>query len=107
LPKFSKSQLSSTKILAQRSAVPAVASRIVSSSTDAKRKASLSHADKGRLLRTGKRSRRGPFNAVMDPAEFGAGSALLEVTEAVKESGKYNVWEEETELSTKVRVSRS
>lgn len=55
----------------------------------------------------GKRNVRGPFNAVMDPTEFGAGSALLEVTEAVKESGKYNVWEEETELATKVRVSPS
>ena len=36
--------------------------------------------------------RKGPFNAVMDPTEVGAGSALLEVSEAVKKSGTYDVW---------------
>lgn len=34
----------------------------------------------------------GPFNAVMDPTEIGAGSALLEVSEAAKKSGGYDVW---------------
>lgn len=43
----------------------------------------------------GKRMRRGPFNAVMDPTENGAGSALLELSEAAKQSGKYDVWGEE------------
>jgi nucleolar protein 53 len=65
----------------------------------------VSHADKTRLLRIGKRPRRGPFNAVMDPTEIGAGSAPLEVTEAVKESGKYDVWDSLTrvEHTSKVR----
>lgn len=52
----------------------------------------------------GKRNVRGPFNAVMDPTEFGAGSALLEVSEAAKASGTYNVWEVETELKNTVKV---
>jgi nucleolar protein 53 len=54
----------------------------------------------------GKRNRRGPFNAVMDPTEFGAGSAMLEVTEAVKESGKYDPWTTDTTEGTiaKVRI---
>ncbi|CAL1709723.1 unnamed protein product [Somion occarium] len=89
LPKFSTSQLTSAKILAQRSAVPAVVSRTTSSSTH-KRK--LTHEEKDRLLRMGKRMRKGPFNGVIDPTEMGAGSALLEVSEAVKASGGYDVW---------------
>ncbi|KAI0074340.1 P60-like protein [Panus rudis PR-1116 ss-1] len=96
LPKFSTSQLTSAKILAQRSAVPAVISRFTSfsnsASAAAKRKLNLSHEEKERLLRIGKKVRKGPFNAVMDPTEVGAGSALLEVTEAVKKSGTYDVW---------------
>ncbi|THH29824.1 hypothetical protein EUX98_g4375 [Antrodiella citrinella] len=36
--------------------------------------------------------RKGPFNSVIDPTEMGAGSALLEVSEAVKNSGDYDVW---------------
>jgi nucleolar protein 53 len=28
----------------------------------------------------------------MDPSEFGAGSAILEVSEAVKKSGGYDPW---------------
>lgn len=73
-------------------------------STKLKRKASVAHEDRARLLRMGKRNVRGPFNAVMDPTEFGAGSALLEVSEAAKASGTYNVWEEETELKNTVKV---
>ncbi|KAI0342370.1 P60-like protein [Trametopsis cervina] len=91
LPKVSFAQLTSTKILAQRSAVDAVPTRVTSS---LKRK-KLSHDEKERLLRIGKRPRKGPFNAIMDHTEAGAGSALLEMTEAVKQSGSYNVWEEE------------
>ncbi|KAJ7484552.1 hypothetical protein FB451DRAFT_87371 [Mycena latifolia] len=88
LPKFKSSELTSTKILAQRSAVPAVVSR----TTSKKRKSPLSTEDKTRLLRISKRPRRGPFNSVMDPTEFGAGSASLELSEAVKSSGAYDPW---------------
>lgn len=90
LPKFSTSLLTSTKVLAQRSAVPAIFSR-TNTNTPLKRKA-VTHDDKGRLLRIAKRMRKGPFNAVIDPTEFGAGSALLDLTEAVKKSGQYDVW---------------
>ena len=41
----------------------------------------------------GKRMRRGPFNAVVDPTETGEGSALLELSEAAKQSGQYNMWD--------------
>ncbi|KAG6867979.1 hypothetical protein C0993_008738 [Termitomyces sp. T159_Od127] len=78
------------KILSQRSAVPAVFSR--HSSAAPKRKALVSHEEKARLLRIGKRPRKGPFNSVIDPTEFGAGSAVLEISEAVKHSGTYDVW---------------
>jgi len=93
LPRFSPSQLTSTKILAQRSAVPAVFSR---PATAVKRKAgTLSNDEKARLLRVGKRMRKGPLNNYIDPTEFGAGSAILEVSEAVKNSGGYDVWAED------------
>ncbi|KAF7357047.1 Ribosome biogenesis protein NOP53 [Mycena venus] len=96
LPKFKASELTSTKILAQRSAVPAVVSR---TTTVKKRKSPLSSEDKNRLLRISKRPRKGPFNSVVDPTEFGAGSATLELSEAVKNSGAYDPWApaEETE----------
>ncbi|KAJ7272728.1 P60-like protein [Mycena haematopus] len=89
LPKFKASELTSTKILAQRSAVPAVLSR---TTTNKKRKSPLSSEDKTRLLRISKRPRKGPFNSVVDPTEFGAGSATLELSEAVKSSGAYDPW---------------
>ncbi|KAI0088209.1 ribosome biogenesis protein Nop53/GLTSCR2 [Irpex rosettiformis] len=92
-PKVSFSQLTSAKILAQRSAVPAVTTRATSSATLKRKK--LSHEEKDRLLRIGKRPRRGPFNVVMDHTVAGEGSAMMEVTEAVKNSGKYDVWQEE------------
>ncbi|KAJ7319259.1 ribosome biogenesis protein Nop53/GLTSCR2 [Mycena albidolilacea] len=88
LPKFKSSELTSTKILAQRSAVPAVTSRPAVK----KRKSPLSYEDKDRLLRISKRPRKGPFNSVVDPTEFGAGSAAFELTEAVKSSGAYDPW---------------
>ncbi|KAJ7678262.1 ribosome biogenesis protein Nop53/GLTSCR2 [Mycena polygramma] len=88
LPKYKASELTSTKILAQRSAVPAVVSR----TTGKKRKSPLSYEDKTRLLRISKRPRKGPFNTVVDPTEFGAGSASLELSEAVKSSGAYDPW---------------
>ncbi len=92
LPKFAKASLTSAKILAQRSAVPALLSRPSSTSTDTKRKR-LTHEEKDRLLRMGKRMRRGPFNVVVDPTETGEGSALLELSEAAKQSGQYNMWD--------------
>ena len=98
LPKFSKAQLTSTKILSQRSAVPAVSSR-------ATRKSPVSYQQKRRLLQIVRRPRRGPFNAIIDPTEVGAGSAPLDVSEAVKKSGQYDVWEEDIRMDIKVRLN--
>ncbi|PIL29159.1 hypothetical protein GSI_09208 [Ganoderma sinense ZZ0214-1] len=95
LPKFSDRVLTSTKILAQRSAVPAVFSRATSSSVSTskpeKRKA-VSHEEKGRLLRMGKKLRRGPLDAYVDPDQVGEGSAMLELSEAAKNAGSYDIW---------------
>lgn len=85
------SQLKSAKLLAQRSAIPAVFSR---HSHDKLKKTKLTHEEKARLLRIGKRKVKGPFNTYVDPSQLGAGSALLETTEAVKKSGTYDVWDE-------------
>ncbi|OAX36471.1 P60-like protein [Rhizopogon vinicolor AM-OR11-026] len=87
LPRYSKAELTATKILAQRSAVPAVFSRPTAPS-----RSKVSKADKERLLRIAKRPRKGPFNAVMDHTEFGAGSAAIDVSAAVKHSGSYDPW---------------
>ncbi|KAG5641248.1 hypothetical protein DXG03_005662 [Asterophora parasitica] len=92
LPRFSTSQLSSIKILAERSAVPAVFSRPSSTTASKKRKPLVSNEKKTRLLRIAKRPRKGPFNSVIDPTEFGAGSAIIELSEAVKNSGTYDAW---------------
>ena len=89
LPRYSKRQLTSTKILSQRSAVPAVVSR-ATKPCGAKK---VSQADKERLLRIAKRPRKGPFNAIMDPTEFGAGSAAIDVSHAVKHSGGHDLWD--------------
>ena len=94
-PKFSSSQLTSAKILAQRSAVPAVFSRPTASK---KRKAgSLSRDEKERLLKIAKRPRRGPFGAIMDPSSMQSGEGIVELSEAVKKSGSYDAWEEQEE----------
>ncbi|KAI0772923.1 P60-like protein [Trametes elegans] len=94
LPKYSERVLTSTKILSERSAVPAVFSRAAASAKPEKRKA-VSHEDKSRLLRMSKRLRKGPFNAYVDPNQVGEGSALLELSEAAKKAGEYDVWAEE------------
>jgi nucleolar protein 53 len=52
----------------------------------------LNREEKSRLLRIGKRFRRGPMNTVLDPTEFASGSAILELSEAVKRSGRYDPW---------------
>ncbi|KAF9225057.1 P60-like protein [Gyrodon lividus] len=87
LPRYSKSQLTTAKILSQRSAVPAVVSRATKSSQP-----KISRTDKERLLRIARRPRKGPFNAVMDPTQFGAGSAVIDVSHAVKASGGHDLW---------------
>jgi len=89
LPRFSRTALRSHQIISQRSAVPAVHAR--------PRKSLVSSREKERLLRIARKDRRGPLNSIVDPSEPGAGSALLEVTEAVKESGKYDMWSAEAD----------
>ena len=90
MPRYSAAQLTSAKILAQRSAVPAVFSR--TTTTTRKRKHGLSREEKDRLMRIAKRPRKGPFNSIMDPSEYTAGSGTVALSEAVKNSGKYDPW---------------
>jgi nucleolar protein 53 len=84
LPRFSRTALKSHQIIAQRSAVPAIHAR--------PRRSLLSPREKERLLRIARKNRRGPLNSIVDPSQPGAGSALLEVSEAVKKSGQYDMW---------------
>lgn len=84
--------------------MPAIFSRPTPTSNAEKRKALVSHEDKSRLLRMGKRLRKGPFNAYVDPKQVGEGSAMLELSEAAKKAGEYNVWEEEVAETIEVRV---
>ncbi|KAI9464053.1 tumor suppressor protein Gltscr2 [Lactarius psammicola] len=84
LPRFSRASLKSHQIITHRSAVPAVYAR--------PRKSLVSARDKERLLRIARKDRRGPLNSIVDPSQPGEGSALLEVSEAVKKSGQYDVW---------------
>ncbi|VDB96656.1 unnamed protein product [Peniophora sp. CBMAI 1063] len=88
LPKLSTRSLTAAKILAQRSAVPAVHSRSTPSSST---KQKLTRAEKERLLRIGKKDRKGPLNTLVDHTSQGEGSALLEVSHAAKQ-GTYDVW---------------
>ncbi|RPD61576.1 P60-like protein [Lentinus tigrinus ALCF2SS1-7] len=108
LPKFSERVLTSTKILSQRSAVPAVFSRTTDSAAKAgaKRKA-VTHDEKTRLLKMGKRLRRGPFDAFVDPDQVGEGSATLELSEAAKKAGTYDVWAEEVPEKIAVKAPQS
>lgn len=78
----------SSKILAQRSAVASLYSRRSKQPPTTK----LTREEKSRLLRMGKRKVKGPFNSHVDTTQLGAGSAILEPSEAVKASGKYDVW---------------
>ncbi|KAI9513523.1 tumor suppressor protein Gltscr2 [Russula earlei] len=90
--------LMSHQIISQRSAVPAVHGR--------PRKSPVRPRDKERLLRIARKDRRGPLNSIVDPSQPGAGSALLEVSEAVKKSGKYDMWSAEANpmLDDEVKV---
>lgn len=69
----------------------------------------MSGRDKERLLRIARKDRRGPLNSIVDPSQPGAGSALLEVSEAVKKSGEYDVWSAATgpNVGTNVKVCAS
>jgi nucleolar protein 53 len=95
LPRFSCASLKSHQIITHHSAVPAVYGR--------PRKSLVSARDKERLLRIARKDHRGPLNSIMDPSQPGAGSALLEVSEAMKKSGQYNVWSAPN-LGAKVKV---
>lgn len=106
MPKYSERVLTSTKILSQRSAVPAVFSRATSENAHAagvKRKA-VTYDEKTRLLKMGKKLRRGPFDAFVDPNQVGEGSAVLELSEAAKKAGTYDVWSEEVPEKIPVKV---
>ncbi|KAI0299371.1 tumor suppressor protein Gltscr2 [Multifurca ochricompacta] len=89
LPHFDRTSLKSHQIITQRSAVTAVYAR--------PRRSLMSAREKERLLRIARRDRRGPLNSIVDPSQPGAGSALLEASEAVKKSGKYDMWSVEVE----------
>jgi len=92
MPRYSAAELTSTKILAQRSAVPAVFSRITTTTTTGKRKSGLSREEKDKLMRIAKRPRKGPFNSIMDPSEYAAGSGTVALSAAVESSGTYDPW---------------
>ena len=100
LPRFSRTTLRSHQIISQRSAVPAVHAR--------PRRPLVSSREKERLLRIARKDRRGPLNSIVDPLQPGEGSALLEVSEAVKQSGQYDMWyahtKTELEDGAKVKV---
>ena len=81
MPRYSAAQLTSAKILTQRSAVPAVFSR--TTTTTRKRKHGLSREEKDRLMRIAKRPRKGPFNSIMDPSDYAADSGTVALSEAV------------------------
>ncbi|KAJ4480474.1 ribosome biogenesis protein Nop53/GLTSCR2 [Lentinula edodes] len=89
LPKPKPSQLTSLKILSERSAVPAVFSRTTG---DANRKHHLSREEKDRLLKVGKRQRKGPFGAIVCSEIAGLDSSPTGVSEAVKSAGHYDPW---------------
>ncbi|KAJ4488251.1 ribosome biogenesis protein Nop53/GLTSCR2 [Lentinula aciculospora] len=84
LPKPKPTQLTSLKILSERSAVPAVFSRPTGATN---RKRHISREEKDRLLKVAKRPRKGPFGAIVAGAAASGG-----VSEAVKASGQYDPW---------------
>ena len=70
------------------------------------KKPPINYEQKGKLLQIARCPRRGPFNAIIDPTEIGAGSAPMDVSEAVKKSGQYDIWEEDIKmLDIKVRLN--
>ncbi|TDL27886.1 P60-like protein [Rickenella mellea] len=101
--RFSTSQLSYTKMLAQRSAVAAVYSRPSLTTSTKKPRSSVSREDKVRMLRMAKRKVRGPLNTVVDPTEQGSGSAILDPSHAVMESGTYDVWADTVDVDVEMK----
>ncbi|EDR12759.1 uncharacterized protein LACBIDRAFT_292782 [Laccaria bicolor S238N-H82] len=93
----SRTPLTSTKILSERSAVPAVFSR-PSNATSKRKAGQLSYEEKARLLKIAKRPRRGPFNSILDPSEYEAGSGMVGLSEAVKSSGTHDAWAPEVAM---------
>lgn len=75
--------------------MPAILSR--PNAPSKKRKQVLSREEKERLLKIAKRPRKGPFNSIMDPTEVTLGSVVVELSEAVKASGNYDAWAQESE----------
>ena len=43
-------------------------------------------------MRIAKKPRKGPFNSILDPSEYDAGSGVVELSQAVKQSGTYDPW---------------
>lgn len=90
-------------VLATRSAVPAVFSR--PNAAPAPKHLRVSHNEKERLLRMARRKKLGPLDSVTD-----TGAMAAEPSEAVKQSGKYDVWsakDEQEEEFKKVIVSET
>src|SRR5882762_1257914 len=85
LSRFSTSNLTSHKILSQRSAVPALYPR--PNAPSKWKSPSLTHAEKARLLRMRKALRRDLFDQSREQ-----GSRLA--SDEPKASGKYDVWTE-------------
>ncbi|KIJ93614.1 hypothetical protein K443DRAFT_12742, partial [Laccaria amethystina LaAM-08-1] len=93
----SRTPLTPTKILSECSAAPAVLSR-PSKATSKRKAGQLSHEEKARLLKVAKRPRKGPFNSILDPSEYKAGSGMVGLSEAVKSSGTYDTWAPEVAM---------
>jgi nucleolar protein 53 len=49
-------------------------------------------------LKVAKRPRKGPFNSILDPSEYKAGSGMVGLSEAVKSSGTYDTWAPEVAM---------
>ena len=45
-----------------------------------------------------KRPRKGPFNSILDPSEYKAGSGMVGLSEAVKSSGTHDAWAPEVAM---------
>lgn len=49
-------------------------------------------------MKIAKRPRKGPFNSILDPSEYEAGSGMVGLSEAVKSSGTYDAWAPEVAM---------
>ncbi|KAF8801234.1 hypothetical protein BYT27DRAFT_7262267 [Phlegmacium glaucopus] len=82
MPRYSAAQLTPTKILAQRPRT----------TITGKRKSVITREEKDKLMRIARRPRKGPFNSIMDPSEYAAGSGTVALSAAVMKSGTYDPW---------------